>query len=114
MDGNKIFDSDLIDDCRNDLTTTYSKYGHWQIKFDTIQNIYAVLVRTLGPASILELQLPEFMFSIIFKNCDVSQEIKQIHFGLAYRDASRVNGQNQLNVTTLNTLMDITSFIVIN
>ena len=113
LDGNRIFDSYLVDDCRNDLTTTYSKHGHWQIKFVSIQNIYAVLVRTLGPASMLEFQLPGFIFSIIL-NCDASQEIKPIHFGLAYRDASRVNGQNQLNVTTLNTLMDITSFIVIN
>lgn len=55
LDGNRIFDSDLIGDCWNDSATTYSKFGHWQIKFDTIQNIYAVLVRTLGPASICQI-----------------------------------------------------------
>lgn len=51
LDGNRFFDGDLIGNCWNDSTTTYSQSGHWQIKLDTIQNIYAVLVRTLGPAS---------------------------------------------------------------
>ncbi|XP_046657270.1 CUB and sushi domain-containing protein 1-like isoform X2 [Daphnia pulicaria] len=50
LDGNRFFDGDLIGNCWNDSTTTYSQSGHWQIKLDTIQNIYAVLVRTLGPA----------------------------------------------------------------
>ncbi len=96
MDGNRIFDSDLIDDCQNDLTTTYSKHGHWQIKFDTIQNIYAVLVRTLGPASILELQLPEFIFSIIFKNCDVTgNQTNSLRVSLSRRVSSNRSESTQ-------------------
>ena len=52
LDGNRIYEADLFSDCLNDSTPTYSKSGHWQIKLDKIQNVYAVLVRTLGPASI--------------------------------------------------------------
>lgn len=47
LDGHRIFDRRLKDDCWN-VTTTYIKSGHWQIELDRIENVYVVLIRSLG------------------------------------------------------------------
>ena len=48
-DGNRFFNRHFTNDCLND-TTTYSKSGHWKIELNSMTNVYAVLIRTLGQA----------------------------------------------------------------